>query len=132
MPVHPFQSGVWPGVEETRYKDEPGTWVGVTRRILASPPSAKFETRYFDIAAGGYTSYERHAHEHVVTVATGWGTVRLGTTDYAISAGDLIHIPAGEPHQFLTATGMGIVCTVDKVRDAPVLLQNDGTPRPSN
>ena len=133
MAVQPFEGATFPGVEVTTYKDEPGTWVGVTRRVLADASATKFETRFFDRAPGGYTSYERHAHEHVVIVLTGKGTVRLGDTVHTISAGDVVHTGPNEPHQFLAdaGEGLGIVCTVDRERDKPVLLGNDGLPRAS-
>ncbi len=127
--------GGYPGVEVSTYKDEAGTWVGVTRRVLAGGGGTGFETRYFDVAPGGYTSFERHGHEHVVVVVKGRGTVRLGEGTHAIGPGDVVHVGPNEPHQFLaeagTGEGLGFVCTVDRVRDRPVLLQNDGTPRAS-
>ena len=129
--VQKFESGTYPGVEMTTYKDEPGTWVGVTRRVLASDTRAGFETRYFDIAPGGYTSFERHSHEHVVIVLQGSGTVRLGGESHSIASGDAVHVAPNEPHQFLTEAGMGILCTVDRDRDRPILLGTDGLPRAS-
>lgn len=133
MAIERYENATFPGVEITTYKDEPGTWVGVTRRVLASGSGTGFETRYFDLAPGGYTSHERHAHEHVVVVLKGRGTVRLGSEVHPIAAGDLVHTGPNEPHQFLAAEdeGLGIVCTVDRDRDRPVLLGNDGLPRAS-
>lgn len=131
MPVIRSENGSWPEVEVTEYKDEPGTWIGVTRRVVAQPREAKFETRYFDLAPGGYTSFERHRHEHVVVVASGSGTVRLGDRVETIGPGDLVHVPPDEPHQFRTETGMAIFCTVDRERDRPVLLRTDGSSRAS-
>ena len=133
MAVQRYETATFPGVEVTTYKDEPGTWVGVTRRVLAPESGTKFETRYFDIAPGGYTSFERHAHEHVVVVLNGAGTVRLGADVHRIVAGDVVHTASNEPHQFLAdaGEGLGIVCTVDRDRDRPVLLGNDGLPRTS-
>ena len=113
----------------TEYKDEPGTWVGVSRRVLGEPNAVRFETRYFDIAPGGYTSFERHAHEHIVVVLKGTGTVRLGDEAFTIGVGDTVHVAPDQPHQFLTERGLGILCTVDRDRDRPVLLNDDGTPR---
>ena len=123
----------FPGVDFTSYKDEPGTWVAVTRRVLAEPGQTKFETRYFEVAPGGYTSYEKHGHEHVVVVLQGSGKVKLGTETHEIGPGDCIHVPSWTPHQFENAgeTPFGILCVVDRERDRPVLLHPDGTPKDS-
>lgn len=123
----------YPDVELTTYKDEPGTWVAVTRRVLAPESETKFETRYFEVAPGGYTSFERHGHEHVVIVQRGQGRVRLHDQWAEIGAGDTVHVGPNTPHQFVNAgeEPFGIVCIVDRDRDRPVLLENDGTPRAS-
>lgn len=123
----------FPGVDFTSYKDEPGTWVAVTRRVLAEPGQTKFETRYFEVAPGGYTSYEKHGHEHVVVVLQGSGKVKLGTETHEIGPGDCIHVPSWTPHQFENSgeTPFGILCVVDRERDRPVLLHPDGTPKDS-
>lgn len=121
----------FPGVEMSTYKDEPGTWVAVSRRILAGQSQTKFETRYFEVAPGGYTSYERHGHEHVVVVLRGSGKVKLFGDWSDIASGDVVHVPPQTPHQFLNPTTepFGILCVVDRDRDRPVLLNEDGTPR---
>lgn len=131
--IQRYENATFPDVEVTTYKDEPGTWVGVTRRVLAGDSGTKFETRFFDLAPGGYTSFERHQHEHVVVVLKGQGTVRLGEDVHNITAGDVVHTGPNQPHQFLAdaGEGLGIVCTVDRDRDRPVLLGNDGVPRAS-
>ncbi|RYG35127.1 cupin domain-containing protein [bacterium] len=123
----------YPGVEVTTYKDEPGTWVSVTRRVLAEESGTNFETRYFEVAPGGYTSFERHGHEHVVIVQRGTGRVRLHDEWSDIAQGDTVHVAPNTPHQFVNAGDepFGIVCVVDRDRDRPVLLENDGTPRAS-
>ena len=131
MPVERFEGG-YPGIEVTTYKDEPGTWLGVTRRVLAGGSGTGFETRYFAVAPGGYTSFERHGHEHVVVVVDGEGEVRLGDEIHALKPGDVVHVGPNEPHQFRSDTGLGFVCTVDRTRDRPVLLETDGSPRASD
>lgn len=123
----------YPDVALTTYKDEPGTWVAVTRRVLAEASGTKFETRYFEVAPGGYTSFERHGHEHIVIVQRGQGRVRLNDAWSEIGPGDTVHIGPHISHQFANAgeEPFGIVCIVDRERDRPVLLDNDGTPRAS-
>ena len=123
----------YPSVPLDVYKDEPGTWVSVTRRVLTASAKTSFETRFFEIAAGGYTSFERHEHEHVVVVTRGQGRVRLGDEWSEIGEGDFIHVPQNTPHQFTNESNQpfGIVCIVDRDRDRPVLLDTDGLPRAS-
>lgn len=121
----------YPGVEVTTYKDEPGTWVAVTRRVLAEGSDTEFETRYFEVAPAGYTSFERHEHEHVVIVQRGRGRVRLNDGWSEIGPGDIVHVASHTPHQFVNAGDepFGIVCIVDRERDRPTLLENDGAAR---
>ncbi|MDX2066196.1 MAG: cupin domain-containing protein [Fimbriimonadaceae bacterium] len=122
----------YPQLERTTYKDEPGTWVAVSRRLLAPESQTAFETRYFEIAPHGYTSYERHAHEHVVVVLRGAGEAQLGQTWAPVKEGDVVHVQPHVPHQFRNphAEPFGILCVVNRDRDRPVLLNDDGTPRP--
>lgn len=123
----------YPGVELTTYKDEPGTWVAVTRRVFNPEAQTGFETRYFEVAAGGYTSFEKHQHEHVVVVVRGNGSVRLNEEWSEIGPGDVVHVPQWTPHQFKNASDapFGIVCIVDRERDRPILLQSESDPRAS-
>lgn len=120
----------YPGLPVERYKDEPGTWVAVTRRVLGGEGAA-FEARYFELEPAGYTSFERHRHVHLVVVLRGRGRVRLGVEWADIGPGDVVRVSAGQPHQFVNPgeEPFGILCVVDKERDRPILLDSDGTPR---
>lgn len=119
-----FADWNWESVPVDRYKDEPGTWVSVTRRTLSSSANMGFEVRYFEIGPGGYTSHERHLHEHAVMVVRGQGRVRLAGETHEVSAFDIVHVPSGTPHQFENpySEPFGIVCTVNADRDRPELL----------
>jgi ribulose-bisphosphate carboxylase large chain len=134
MAVQRCEEFSYPQVEVTTYKDEPGTWVAVTRRVLAQDSATKFETRYFEVAPGGYTSFEKHGHEHVVVVLRGMGRVRLGDEWSDVQAGDTVHVSGNTPHQFTNPSPepFGIVCIVDRERDRPVLLDTEGNPRSSD
>ncbi|MGV3617829.1 MAG: cupin domain-containing protein [Fimbriimonas sp.] len=123
----------YPDVELTTYKDEPGTWVSVTRRVLHPEAATKFETRYFELAPGGYTSFEKHGHEHVVVVLRGSGRVRLGDEWSDLGPGDTVRVSEMTAHQFTNPTEapFGILCVVDRDRDRPILLSSDGEPRSS-
>ncbi len=123
----------WPGIEETTYKDEPGNWVSVTRRVLFDDTTTQFETRYFEVAPGGYTSFEKHKHEHMVVVLRGNGSVRLGDEWSPLNQSDAVRVLSEMPHQFKNEGDepFGILCIVDKDRDRPILLDTDGQPRTS-
>jgi quercetin dioxygenase-like cupin family protein len=123
----------YPGIPVTSYKNEPGTWVDVTRRVLSAGEAA-FEARYFEVGANGYTSFEKHQHEHFVVVLTGSGRVRLDGNWFEISDHDVIRIGSGIPHQFHNdrAKPLGFLCVVDRQRDRPILLEDDGTPKVAN
>ncbi len=119
--------GLWSGVERTEYKNEPGTWMDVSREILFESPDSRFQVRRFVLQPGGYTSYEKHQHEHSVLVLGGHGRVRLGEEWHAIGPMDIVHVTPGLPHQFVadTEAELAILCTVDAERDRPILLGNE-------
>lgn len=97
----------------------------VTRTVLFDSENSTFQTRYFELAPGGYSSHEQHQHEHCVVVLRGSGRVRLGETWSEIGPNDVIHVGPGVPHQFeAPLETMGILCIVDRVRDPAVPIQN--------
>jgi len=113
----------------------------VTRRVLVDSEQTQFQVRYFEVEAGGYTSFERHQHEHAVVVLRGRGTVRLGDRVDEIQPGDVVHVASNVPHQFSNPFDepFGILCIVDRIlcivdrdRDRPVLLDPPGEPESSN
>lgn len=130
--VHSDESGGWQGIATLPYKRADGSWSGVTRQILAGGPESpsSFELRYFELAADGRSSHERHQHEHAVIVLRGEGEVLLGSTVHPLRAGDFVHVASGDPHQFRNtgAAPLGILCIVDAERDQPTALGADGAP----
>lgn len=120
----------WPGVEKTTYKNEEGQWQDVSRRVLFSSEASKFETRYFEIEPGGYTSHEKHQHEHCVVVMRGSGRVLLNGIWQNLALGDVVHVGPMVAHQFMNQSdeSFGILCIVDKDRDRPILLGNEFEP----
>jgi len=115
----------WPGVPVREYKDDPALYRGVVRRALAGAAAGDaelgFELRSFEIAAGGWTTLERHRHPHAVVVVTGRGEVRLGETTHELAPLDFVYVASEEAHQFRAAAGERLVflCVVDRERDRP-------------
>ena len=120
-----FSDFRWAGVEPVAYKKPGDDWSAVIRQGLVGPEEeAPFHVRYFEIVPGGHTTYERHAHQHVVVALRGKGEVRLGDRREAVSYGDVVYVAPNEPHQF-RAKGdepFGVLCIVSADRDRPVPL----------
>lgn len=120
--------------EQKVYKDNPGSWKSVTRQILLPNNQSRAELRYFEVAAGGYSSFEMHEHEHCVVVVRGSGKVRLGDEVTELELHDAVHVPPKTPHQFQNPheEPLGFLCVVDKERDRPILLDSEGRPKTSD
>ncbi|MEM9374337.1 MAG: cupin domain-containing protein [Planctomycetota bacterium] len=63
-----------------------------------------FALRQFAVEPGGHTPRHHHDYEHEVFIVSGSGTVFLGGSEHTIRAGDVILVPANEPHQFRSNT----------------------------
>ena len=122
--------GAWEGIAPRPYKRADGSWSGVTRSLLAGGPESAcaFELRYFELAPGGRSSYERHRHEHAVLVLRGSGEVVLGDVVHEVRAGDLVRVAGGDAHQFRNrgTEPLGFLCVVDRDRDEPTPLSGGG------
>lgn len=118
-----WAGGLWPEISEQRYKDDGSGFCGVTRRSLVGEgdPGLGGELRYFEIATGGCSSYERHAHAHAVVVLRGHGHVHLGDTLHEVAPFDVVYVAPWTPHRFLADRGeeLGFLCFVDRDRDRP-------------
>lgn len=116
----------WDGMPVSEYKAPGTSWNSVSRTTLVGNQGEQtaFHVRYFEIAPGGYTSLEQHAHEHAVLVLRGRGVVQLGERTHDLAFGDLVYVAPNEVHQFRnpSAEPLGIVCVVDAQRDAGVTV----------
>jgi quercetin dioxygenase-like cupin family protein len=128
--VHRFVPGAthtWRGVPVQEYKAAADHHCGVRRSVLAGEAGEKtsFQVRYFEIAAGGFTTLEHHAHEHVVIVLRGVGQVRLADTWHEVAVGDAVYVAPHEVHQLRNpgAEPFGFFCIVDAQRDRPVPVE---------
>lgn len=113
----------WTGIRTERYKAPDGTWSGVLRRTLVGGRGerTKFHLRYFEVAPGGHTTFERHGHEHVVVGIRGRGECLVGKKTYEVGFMDTLYIPPDAPHRLENPhpEPFGFICVVDAERDKP-------------
>jgi quercetin dioxygenase-like cupin family protein len=118
-----FQEGFrWQGVAVAEYKQPAANWCGIVRQILVgeSGEATGFDVRYFEIAPGGFSSLEEHAHTHAVFVLRGRGRVRLAEEEHDLSFGDVVYVAPHEWHRFANAGAdepFGFLCLIDARRD---------------
>jgi len=117
----------WKGVRTEKYKDTDGGWSSILRRVLIGNKGehTRFHVRYFEISPGGFSSFERHLHAHVVIVVKGKGTVRMGKRTRTVGFMDTVYIKGLTPHQLSNPfrEDFGFLCIVDAKRDKPELLE---------
>ena len=114
----------WEGVEELPYKDDGrALFKSITRQVLFCDPHLDGELRYFEMAAGGFSTLERHEHMHAVLILRGRGHCLVGEDVRAIETHDLVTVPALTWHQFRATQGepLGFLCMVNAARDKPQL-----------
>lgn len=122
----------WKGVPLEPYKHTTELWRGITRRELVGKrgESVDFHVRYFEIAPGGYSTLEKHAHEHVVIPIRGRGEAQFGCYIYEVGLGDVVYVAPHDPHQFRNPEGneepFGFLCIVAADRDAPESVDGVG------
>jgi quercetin dioxygenase-like cupin family protein len=122
--ARPDQPHFWQGVPVDEYKAPAADHCGVSRAILAGETGERtaFHVRYFEVAPGGFTTLEHHAHEHVVVVLRGRGEVRLGDTVHPLAYGDAVYVAPDEVHQLRNTDveePFGFLCMVDAPRYRP-------------
>ncbi len=117
----------WQEVKTERYKAESEDWVGVIRRVLIGRhnESSKFHLRYFEIAPGGNSSFEKHKHEHVIIGLRGKGHVLCGKKNFELNFLDTLYIAPDIPHQLSNPFNepFGLLCIVNAKRDRPKILR---------
>ncbi len=116
--------GTWEGTDVLAYKEEGSApFKAISRQVLFGDPSLQCQLRYFEIAAAGYSTLERHQHTHAVMVVRGRGRCLVGADLYDIGLHDLISIAPLTWHQFRAAADgpLGFLCMVNNDRDRPQL-----------
>lgn len=116
--------GKWEGVDTLVYKQEGSApFKDITRQVLFEDEHLGCQLRYFEVAAGGYSTLERHEHVHAVMILNGEGECLIGNQVYGVKAHDLVSVPPMTWHQFRATTGkpLGFLCMVNAERDRPQL-----------
>jgi quercetin dioxygenase-like cupin family protein len=121
----------WQGVERKNYKSDTSCYQGVHRYSILgegeNEQELNFQTRYFEVNEGGYTSLEYHRHPHTVVIIRGSGSMVLGDDIHELSIHDVVFISPETLHQFHADKGeeLGFICIVDRYRDKPTLPDDD-------
>jgi quercetin dioxygenase-like cupin family protein len=117
----------WVGVSIERYKQQDGGWSSITRNVLIgkSGESSAFHLRYFEIAPKGFSSREKHRHEHVVVCIRGKGRVLIGDRSHTIKHLDTVYLAPNTVHQLSNPyeEPFGFFCIVNAKRDKPKLVK---------
>ena len=104
----------WDGVAVEEYAHPSARTV--TKQVLIGPAdgAANFAVRYFEVAPGGASALDEHAHDHGVAIVRGRGSVLLGETEHAVAVGDVVYVSPGERHQFRSVGDepLGFLCIV--------------------
>jgi len=112
----------WQGVDVLAYKeDSDALFKAITRQVLFAEPELACELRYFEMAAGGHSTLERHEHAHAVMILRGRGRCLVGGAVREVKERDLIKVPPMTWHQFRAGLHgpMGFLCMVNATRDKP-------------
>ena len=117
-------AGHWQGVEVLAYKQNGAApFRDVTRQVLFDDPALACQLRYFEVAAAGHTTLERHQHVHAVMIVRGHGECLVGEEVFAVDEHDLVQVPPLTWHQFRAPVDgpLGFLCLVNVERDRPQL-----------
>jgi len=114
----------WDDVACLPYKEDGAApFKAISRQVLFAEPAMGCELRYFEMAAGGYSTLERHEHMHAVMILRGHGQCLVGDDVRPVKPLDLVTIPSWAWHQFRATAGepLGFLCMVNALRDRPQL-----------
>ncbi|MFX1332645.1 MAG: cupin domain-containing protein [Promethearchaeota archaeon] len=89
-------------LEDYEYYSREGA-KGFRNKSLLGPENSatRFAMRTYIVESGGHSAPDNHPHEHGVYVISGVLQVRVGEQLLELNPGDVLHIAAHEPHQFL-------------------------------
>jgi len=71
----------------------------VFRQLIVDPAeSQSFNFSIVNFSAGSRNKFHQHTSDQILIVTEGTGTVATDSEEHAVSAGDVVLIPAGENH----------------------------------
>jgi len=122
-----FDQYLWEGREKQAYKaTDMHSFRGIARTELIGKTGEKtsFDLRYFEIEPQGYSSFEKHAHEHVSIGVRGLGVLSKEDSVFSIGPNDIARVNSFAPHQLKNDSPepFGFYCIVDRTRDKPIIL----------
>jgi len=104
----------WEGSIHRDY-DHPDVKGAYGKILLSKADGAhNFVFRYFNIAPGGHTILDKHAHDHGVLILHGRAKVILGDKEFEVGPYDVVYVPPFEVHQFFTIgeEPLGFLCVI--------------------
>lgn len=115
----------WAGLKTCQYKaDAKHNFKDVVRHEISENfnSNTHFDVRYFEIQPGGYSTLEKHLHEHVIIGVRGSGIIIKNEGEFTIGINDIVYIAPFERHQLQNQgkEPFGFYCIVDRKRDKPV------------
>ncbi|KJR41047.1 ribulose-1,5-bisphosphate carboxylase/oxygenase large subunit [Candidatus Magnetoovum chiemensis] len=115
----------WQGRRLSKYKaSDELEFKHISRQELTGiyGENTSFDLRYFEIDGGGYSSLEKHAHEHVIICLRGEGELLNGENVYTLKPYDIAYVAAMSVHQLrnVKSEPFGFFCIVDHRRDKPI------------
>lgn len=102
----------WEDVPTYEYT-QGGARGGLKKVLIGSADGApNFSLRYYEIAPGGQSSFDHHAHDHGVYILQGRAKLIAGWEVVELEAGDVVYIGAKEEHQFINIgqQPLGFIC----------------------
>jgi quercetin dioxygenase-like cupin family protein len=125
-----FNDFNWDSIEPIQYKKKDNainTFKYVTRYNLLTNSGTDFDVRYFELKKEGFTTLEKHRHEHFVIVARGKGLVFIKDKMYDALPFDIFIIPGWSAHQLINhgEDPFGFFCIVNSERDQYRLLNDN-------
>lgn len=120
----PFSNYRWGGREVQEYKQEDRIpFRGILRSELVGRfgENTSFDLRYFEIEPGGFSSFEKHIHEHVIIGVRGEGVLLKKNGTFNIKEHDIAYVAPLDAHQLRneSESPFGFFCIVDHMRDKP-------------
>jgi quercetin dioxygenase-like cupin family protein len=108
--------------------DEVKAGTGTVRQVLIGPDEGpNFALRRFIMQPGGGMPRHTNTVEHEQYVLRGAATITLGDETHRVKAGDVVFIPAGQPHSYQAEGNepFEFLCVVPNQPDVIELVKDD-------